>query len=414
MSDEATAGEPARRDSRRLAVIIAVVGVLVAAAIAAAVATTSGGTGQRPPYASLPRTCGLLSAATLAKYTPDATWSTVPGAPVSGASRDEGCVWQAGSDPMRMIIVQIALFDSPSGIRRAQQTETDLVQRVRTTAKAPAIQSVPGLGDQATETSYLQSPPAKVSGRAVRTTSIIVTSSNVILAVGYDVSSPADNLPESFAAQAADEAAIARDVLAVLASPRLAAPAPRGFTSPPPTSGSPGPDYARPRNPCTLPSAAVLAKHDPGAMVVPPTTSTASGQPSSPQPMQCDWSSSDPITTTVLWVTVFPSGGDVVGGAPSLYTSAVQQAEQESAATDTTPIGTQAVTGLGEQATVIFQKQLDGGEIGSPYYAALVLWSGNAEMELTIAYSQTVPARSAQLAAVTAIARSALSAMPRT
>jgi len=413
MSDEATAGEPARRGRRRLAAIIAVVGVLVAAAIAAAVVTTSGGTGQRP-YASLPRPCGLLSAATLAKYTPDATWSTVPGVQASGASRDEGCVWQAGSDPMRTIIVQIALFGSPSGIRRAQQAETDWVQRVRTTAKVPAIQSVPGLGDQATEASYLQSPPAKVSGRAVRTTSLVVTSSNVILAVGYDVSRPADNLPESFPAQAADEAAIARDVLAVLASPRLAAPAPRGFTSPPPTSGSPSPDYASPRNPCTLPSAAVLAKHDHGAMVVPPTTSTASARPGSPQSLQCVWSSPDPITTTVLWVTVFPSGGDVVGGAPSLYTSAVQQAEQASAAADTTPIGTQAVTGLGEQATVIFQKQLDGGEIGSPYYAALVLWSGNAEMELTIAYSQTVPARSAQLAAVTAIARSALSAMPRT
>ena len=157
---------------------------------------------------------------------------------------------------------------------------------------------LPGLGDQAIEVSSTVLPPVGIGGPDTRDASVVVTSGNVLVESAYYISRSSDTLPAGFPAQAADEVAIARDVLAVLTSPQLAAHGPAKFSpppeleSPPAATPPPGPDYASPRNACTLPSTAVLAEYDPGATVEP--VSNPSSGPGVEQITQLDSASRRP------------------------------------------------------------------------------------------------------------------------
>lgn len=398
------------RGRTRLLIIAGGCVVVVAVIVATLLTTSTGGAAdQRPEYTSLPESCELLSAATLATYAPGASWTLRPTSPLYGASKTENCIWQAASGSLGPLIsVWVSIFDSPDGVAKADRV-SGAWNAGGTRSKGVTVQAVPGLGDQAVEVSAVTPP---VAGSASRSLSLSVAKSNAVIQVGYDIMSPKNGLPENDPAQATQEVAIARDVLAILADPRLAAPVPRFFSPPPPVTSPAGPRYASPRDPCALVSAAVLAKQAPGATVVPNTSA-----PAGPGKMTaCDWAVESTGESVFLSINVLPAAGNAFGSAEEEYESDVQRSEQTSTVVPgdpVTPTGTQPVADLGEQATACFQQE-PNSPLGPQDDIDLTLWSGNAEMELTITYSESaLPSRAAQVTAATGIARAALASLPR-
>jgi hypothetical protein len=207
---------PRRRPAwgRRRVLIPAV--AAVAAAVAAAVVLWPGPRAQE--YRALPPPCTLVTAATLAKYVPGATGK--PLSPPAG-----GCEWHgiSGSLGQRDLLVSVAVFGSSSGVAQARQL-FDLDAHA-TAISAPHItftvtrRPLPGLGDQAMVQIY---QPGKNVVPPLADVVVDVRSQNAEFSVTLNIDLPGAQPPPTSAELASETIAIARDVLAALASPGMA------------------------------------------------------------------------------------------------------------------------------------------------------------------------------------------------
>jgi hypothetical protein len=381
-------------------------GLLVAAVIAAVVLVIVPSGGQRLKYTGMPAPCITVAAATLAKYMPDATSS--PQSMASSSSHQVGaCSWSsitAGQN--RNLLVEVDVFSSSSGLTSAQQA----YQRFASASACcknltVSTRSVTGLGDQAAVHFITDKPAAK--GATVPPPGVIlaVRSGNADINLIYSTFPIGSaRLSLTPAAELTGTIAMARDVLAALANPAAAASAaatPTTATSPAPTAPSspPGPRYASPRDACTLVKASTLARYTPGAAAdkIPVPSNTV---PGAPQLSNCAWAA--PNGSIVLELTVDSDSASAQQG----YEFGVQFARQNG--NETTFHGAQTVTGVGQQATAIFETLT-----GSPS-VALYVWSGNAEFEVSITDLpfSTPLSRATKLAADISMARDVLADLP--
>jgi len=207
---------PRRRSAwgRRRVLIPAI--AAVAAAVAAAVVLWPGPRAQE--YRTLPPPCTLVTTATLAKYVPGATGK--PLSPPAG-----GCEWHgiSGSLGQRDLLVSVAVFGSSAGVAQARQL-FDLDAHA-TAISAPHItftvtrRPLPGLGDQAMVQIY---QPSKNVVPPLADVVVDVRSQNAEFSVTFNIDLPGAQPPPTSAELVSETIAIARDVLAVLASPRTA------------------------------------------------------------------------------------------------------------------------------------------------------------------------------------------------
>jgi hypothetical protein len=169
-------------------------------------------------YRALPPPCTLVTTATLAKYVPGATGK--PLSPPAG-----GCEWHgiSGSLGQRDLLVSVAVFGSSSGVAQARQL-FDLDAHA-TAISAPHItftvtrRLLPGLGDQAMVQIY---QPSNNVVPPLADVVVDVRSQNAEFSVTFNIDLPGAQPPPTSAELVSETIAIARDVLAVLASPGTA------------------------------------------------------------------------------------------------------------------------------------------------------------------------------------------------
>jgi hypothetical protein len=154
----------------------------------------------------------------LAKYVPGATGK--PLSPPAG-----GCEWHgiSGSLGQRDLLVSVAVFGSSSGVAQARQL-FDLDAHA-IAISAPHItftvtrRPLPGLGDQAMVQIY---QPGKNVVPPLADVVVDVRSQNAEFSVTFNIDLPGAQPPPTSAELVSETIAIARDVLAVLASPGTA------------------------------------------------------------------------------------------------------------------------------------------------------------------------------------------------
>jgi len=136
-----------------------------------------------------------------------------------------GCEWHgiSGSLGQRDLLVSVAVFGSSSGVAQARQL-FDLDAHA-TAISAPHItftvtrQPLPGLGDQAMVQIY---QPGKNVVPPLADVVVDVRSQNAEFSVSFNIALPGAQPPPTSAELVSETIAIARDVLAVLASPGTA------------------------------------------------------------------------------------------------------------------------------------------------------------------------------------------------
>jgi hypothetical protein len=214
--DPASATPQRRPAWRRRRVLISA--AVVAVAVAAAVVLWPGSRAQG--YASLPPPCTLVTAATLVKYVPSAT-----GKPLSPPAAGS-CEWHgsSGSLGQRDLLVSAAVFGSSSGVAQARQIydveahataiSTSHDEITFTVTRRP----VPGLGDQAVVQIY---QPGKDVVPQLPVVVVDVRSRNAEFSVTFNIDLPGTQAPPTSAELVSETIAIARSVLAVLASPGM-------------------------------------------------------------------------------------------------------------------------------------------------------------------------------------------------
>jgi hypothetical protein len=235
------------------------------------------------------------------------------------------------------------------------------------------MRSVNGLGEAAQATVRNQDGKASVD--------LVVWSGNAELDYTYNDLRPGSAARSDRARLLAAVIAMARDGLAALADPAVAA-FPRGIS------------YVTPRDPCQLVKASTLARYAAGATGH--QLSGASGD------RMCAWDPDD--GELFLTVSVNPS----IDEAQSSYQFDLQFARKDS---NTKFNGSQPVKGLGTQATAIFNTGPDGDPA-----VELDVWSGNAVIDMTFDSSSILgpaPSRAGMLAADIALARDALASLKR-
>jgi hypothetical protein len=196
-------GPPPPRRRRRRALIIGLTAA-VAALAAAAAAITAGSPHQGPQYAAPRKTCNLLTAATVAKYAPDA----------AGDGAQYFCNWITGSV---ILAVTVRIYSSSSGgAGAAQQYFTGYIHALGkggtaegTVITITAERPVTGLGDQATALfETLTTADDAGPGVTDRQVDLFVRSGNAVIDVTYFV------MPDTV--ELDDSITMARDVLAAL------------------------------------------------------------------------------------------------------------------------------------------------------------------------------------------------------
>jgi hypothetical protein len=383
-------------------------GILAAAVIAAVVLIVVRPGGQSLRYTGMPAPCITVTAASLAKYMPDATSSPLS-RPSSSTDQEGACSWSSITDGQdRNLLVVVDVFGSSSGLTKAQQAYMHSAAPSNCCKNLQvSMPPVTGLGDQA-RALLITPKPAGTSATAPGI-SLVVRSGNADVELFYSDFPIGSARPSvTPAAELAGAIAMGRDVLAALANPAAAASAaatstavsPTAASSPAASSPPPGPKYASPRDACTLVKAATLARYAPGAAAnkIPAPSSTV---PGAPQLGNCSWAA--PNGSIVLEVTIDPDSATAQQG----YEFGVQFAHQNG--TGATFHGAQAVTGVGQQATAIFQTLT-----GNFPSVDLYVWSGNAELQVSVTDLpfSTPLSRATKLAADIAMARDVLADLP--
>jgi hypothetical protein len=401
---------------RRTTLIASVVAVAAACAASLAVALSTGGgtrpAAQRLEYRSLPGTCKLLTAGTLAAYLPDPIIDPGPSS-ARGPSRTSTCHWTSITDHQeRELSVAISLYDGPDGLtlaREAFQTAPaatggggggEIVLTTRHSGGnglAQTTRPVGGVGDQA-KAVYVNVNPEH--DPQLQSITLAVRSGNVVAAVSYTVDPVTASLsaPPNRAGLA-DQVTLARDLLTVLARPATAA-AIR-------ITGPGGPRYGDPLHACRLVTTATLHAYLPGA------TADASN-PDTPQAnlSACLWDTQSGSPSLALILGIFGPADQEQLDPRVMYETDVQ--EQDQSEDQTTVLRTEPVAGLGGQATAIYTADSVIRSEG----VTLLVWSGDAVIQLSYQVNgdpqlgPPPPPRTAQLATVTALARAILAALP--
>ena len=209
---------PQRRPAWRRRRVLITRTAVAAAAVATAVVLWPA---SRPQgYARLPPPCTLVTAATLAKYVPGATSKPL------GPSVPGGCDWHgtSGSLGQRDLVVVAAVFGSPAGVTLARQL-FDLDSHAPISTPHHEItftvtrRSVPGLGDQAVVRIF---QPGKNVVPPLPEIEVDVRSRNAEFSVSFNVDLPGAQPPPSGPELVSETSAIARNIMAVLASPGTA------------------------------------------------------------------------------------------------------------------------------------------------------------------------------------------------
>ena len=327
-----------------------------------------------PDYAGRRDPCRLMTGATVAKYAPGGTVApdTAPAAAQSAlGAQTTACSWGSNS---ALIVLDFNVFPDAA----------DALQGFVADAEGHSL-SVPGttvtgstwlfdVGEQAAVFYQTRSP-----GHGVE---ILVQSGNIELDYWYnDTARPAPSIGTLLAAAAA----MARDGLAALASPKA-------------SSYQQGPVYASPGDTCSLIKASTLARYASGA-----TVDSRPAALSSPEQLSsCGWSTAPGSLT--LNLTIYTSADGALGG----YEFDIENTRQN-------PVGgstfdsERPVKGLGDRATAIVETSLGEPEVD------LSVVSGNAEIELDFSDLPFSPvlSRDALLAADIAMARDVLADLPR-
>ncbi|HEY6311320.1 MAG TPA: hypothetical protein VIY52_11015 [Streptosporangiaceae bacterium] len=349
-----------------------------------------------PAYSSLPAPCAMVSPATVARYLPDPV--PAPESVLTDSTYQAGsCKWAstAGGED-RTLVAQVFVYDSSSSVSAAQQAYNSTFSSFGCHCQGVTVstQSVTGLGDQAAAFIIAVGPAAAIAtapNAGSPGLNLLVRSSNALIALDYDVTAPATGTSLASAAGTAQLTAMismARGILAALAQPTTVASVPV----------SPEPRYTGSHDPCLLITTATLAMYAPGATVTPQASPGTSG---APQMSSCSWGSDRDLV--MLTLSSFPDA-----------TSARQVFDIDAQANSRSIAG-ETVTGsvwmpdLGEEATAIFQTR-SGGEHG----VAMIVWSGNVEINVWYAGRGAVPPeRATLLAGGIAMARDVLAALPR-
>ena len=346
-------------------------------------------------YSSPPAPCALISPATVARFLPDPT--RTPETMVTSNTYQAGsCRWasSSGGDD-RTLVAQVFVFDSSSSDTAARQAYDSSVSVFGCHCQGVTVRTQPvnDLGDQAAAFYIADSPAATIAAApnaAFPGTSLLVRSGNAEIALSYDVTSPATGTalaPATGTAQLTGMTSMAQDILDALAQPSAVASVPV----------SPEPHYSGSPDPCSLISAATLATYAPGV-----TAQPATGGSGSPQSTSCSWGSR---SNSVLLTLVRSQNAASARQSFDIYT----QANSRSIAGETVT-GSVWMPDLGEEATAIFQTRS-----GSDQGVALIVWSGNVEINLWYAGTGPVPpARSTLLAGGIAMARDVLAGLQRT
>jgi hypothetical protein len=192
----------------------------------------------------------------------------------------------------------------------------------------------------------------------------------------------------------------------------VAAPAPRPAASHvpaarPTSTGAREPEYTRVPAPCGLVTSTTLAGYVPGGSAQPPVDTTLGAITTD----NCDWRSQTPTEIRALDLTVTL---DTFKGAASSdetdYTDKVGAAEQPFDGNTIT--GKRQLSGLGDQATVIYQSMGDTGGTEADLYVR----SGNAIIDVTYICNARSggrpPSQAKELAGSEAAARNVLAALP--
>lgn len=363
--------------------------------IAAVVIVTVGSSSPPPPYTSLPAPCAMVSRASLAGLMPDPV-GTPMGVPAGGNYFKAGsCRWSSAADGQDRVLESYVIVDrTPSATRDVRQIYDASLAAASCHCRGVAIsrRSVTALGDQATALSATASPGAyevTTSGGAPIGVHLYVVSRNAEISLTFDVTNVATEtiLPPG-ATQLADLISVARDILAELARPTavLAAPV------------SPEPDYAGPRDPCRLITAATVSKYAPGATVAPDIAPAPAQAALAAQTTACSWGSNSALI--VLDLNVFPDAADALQGFAA-------DAEGHSlSGGGTTVTGSMWLSDVGEQAAAFYQTRSSGHGV------EILVQSGNIELDYWFNdTARPAPAIGTLLAAATAMARDGLAAL---
>jgi hypothetical protein len=364
-----SAPRPPRK--RRTALIVSIAGVLTAAVVAAIVLLPAS---QPRQYTGLPEPCTLVSAATLATYMPGAAGGAH--SLLTSSTHQKGvCTWSSitGREDLNLS-VDADIYSSSTGLTQAQQAFNAEVRAFDENGNGITVttRSVTGIGDQAT-VMFITGTGTGSSG-AMHAVGLFARSDNADIHLTYTIS-PYESAPPppTKAALLADALAMTRNVMAALTGP--AAIPPRG---PKPLE----PQYATPRNTCTLITAATLAKYLPGATRGTPLQNSFASPSAGgvPQDSNCGWIT--PGESLVVEVSVYSPAGGFTGPqeAQQAFGYAVESDSQQPLVyrTHSKITGTRPATGLGDQATAIFQTDYPGPD----YIAELIIWSGNAEIQI--------------------------------
>lgn len=348
--------------------MIAVARGILAALARHAVVSSRPPVAPEPHYTRQPDPCRMITMATLARYAPGT--AITPGsatAAAPGSPQMNQCSWN--SNPVTVLLT-LSVFPNALAALQQYQNAVETDRQSGTGASVTGAQWLPGLGEQAVAVFQTQSGASSVL--------LEVWSGNVEISYSYAFSTSPDR-----AALLAGVTAMARDSLAALANPAR-------------FSGPVGPVYASPHDACTLIRASTLATYVPGATADGSAPKNNAGSELS----SCFWSGLAGYIN--VFITISSDADNAEGG----FDLDVQNAKEPWSGI--TVVGSQPVTGLGEQATAIFQTVT-----GSPS-VDLFIWSGNAEIEVNLVnVTPGSPGRATMLAGDVAAARDVLARLPR-
>jgi hypothetical protein len=426
--EEGSPPPPPRPPSGRRNVLIVGVAAAAAAAVVAVVLVAVQPTGQpqrstgqpqrstglaaagRPRrYTSLPAPCALVPAATVAGYVPGAV-AAGQGPSTSGTTETATCTWSGLADgEVRILFARVSLYRSAAGI-------TDAQNAFNTTIPVPRCchLHVPGLGDEVREnwtatSSIPTNRSVTVSAQTSASAALEARAGNADILVSSYVTPYQVGEAVSIRTAAGEItvlSAAAHEILNALAHPRTVPAAPTVVT----------PQYATPADPCGLVRTGTLTKYLP----LPLNTTSKSQDGPGYRYSLCVWGSVYSSTQITVSAEFYKSAGGVGGAEVTFPAFARTVAENTKGyGTDTTTDATQVVTGTGNQALAIFQTSILVANGFTTYRSILVIWSGNANLEIQFNYAQGVPGstppppRAAQVSALVTVARDALAALPR-
>lgn len=371
-------------------------GILVVAAVILVAVWPSA---QQLKYTGVPAPCEVLTAATLAKYLPEATSSPQSGS-VGTVSQVDTCNWSSVTGGQsRILSVTIVVYESSSWLRDAQAQYQVLASGLTgSLGKGPTVRTRPvtGLGDQAMSM-VITGTPGKT---LVPQIGLVVRSGNADIALNYSTIPVGPASPPTIAEQVAGTVVMARDVLTALAHATAVQATGRALpaTSAPASAPSPaGPRYTSPRDACALVKASTLAKYVPHAPAGKPSSHSGT-----PQLTSCFWYT--PRGSLLLNLTIYADSFS----AHDDFEFQVQSLRQGGNGAQFS--GALPVTGLGQRATATFQTVL-----GTSQSVWVDAWSDNVEIQFDFQDRPFGPtlSRAGKLAADIAMIRDVLADLPR-